>query len=67
MLQFIGMIGRCAGNPEQGVMNSTLRTTPTYQDAMPGNTLHASWPRIPVAHLSFETDFTFSTLHCLNA
>jgi hypothetical protein len=29
-----------------------------------GGTLDASWPRIPVAHLSHETDTSFSTIHC---
>jgi hypothetical protein len=37
----------------------------TISDGGPrGGTLDASWPRIPVAHLSHETDTSFSTIHC---
>lgn len=32
-----------------------------------GGALDSSWPQIPVAHLSFETDAHFTTIHCLYA
>jgi hypothetical protein len=31
-----------------------------------GGALDVAWPRIPVAHLSHETDTTFSTIHCFS-
>ncbi|HUG16678.1 MAG TPA: hypothetical protein VMM78_16860 [Thermomicrobiales bacterium] len=30
----------------------------------PRGTLDAAWPRTPVAHLAFETDTHFATIHC---
>lgn len=29
-----------------------------------GGSLDAAWPRTPVAHLAFETDAYFTTIHC---
>ena len=48
-------------------MTFTRQTSP-HSDQMPrGGALDPSWPQIPVAHLSFETDTNFTTIHCLNA
>lgn len=48
-------------------MHDSPQITPDKQDALLGSTLDASWPQIPVAHLSYETDTYFCTIHCLNA
>jgi hypothetical protein len=37
---------------------STIEATPH------GGALDAAWPRTPVAHLAFETDTHFATIHC---
>lgn len=29
-----------------------------------GGALDTAWPRTPVAHLAFETDAYFTTIHC---
>ena len=46
----------------------TLATRNTVQTLAPtephGGTLDAAWPRTPVAHLAFETDTHFATIHC---
>ena len=48
-------------------MNATKPTNPHIHDVPRGGALDANWPQIPVAHLSFETDNNFSTIHCLSA
>lgn len=48
-------------------MNAIRPTNPHIYDVPRGGALDANWPQIPVAHLSFETDNNFSTIHCLNA
>ena len=45
----------------------TQQTNPHSNQAPRGSALDTSWPQIPVAHLSFETDTNFTTIHCLNA
>lgn len=48
-------------------MNVTMQTIPHSHEVPRGGALDSSWPQIPVAHLSYETDNHFSTIHCLNA
>ena len=48
-------------------MNFSKQTNSHVYQVPRGGALDANWPRIPVAHLSFETDNHFSTIHCLNA
>jgi hypothetical protein len=43
------------------------RTNSTIHQVPRGGALDPSWPQIPVAHLSFETDTNFTTIHCLDA
>ena len=45
---------------------SKQRSSTIYQVPR-GGALDTSWPQIPVAHLSFETDTNFTTIHCLDA
>lgn len=43
------------------------QTNPAHQVNPRGGALDAGWPQIPVAHLSFETDYHFTTIDCLDA
>jgi hypothetical protein len=45
----------------------SMQTNPHIPEAPRGGALDTSWPQIPVAHLSFETDTNFTTIHCLDA
>jgi hypothetical protein len=39
--------------------------TGTHPESEPrGGALDAAWPSTPVAHLAFETDNHFTTIHC---
>jgi len=48
-------------------MNFTQQVNSTTYPVPRGGALDTSWPQIPVAHLSFETDTNFTTIHCLDA
>lgn len=45
-------------------MQRSLTTTQTPTDGPRGGALDVDWPCIPVAHLSYETDGYFTTIHC---
>lgn len=45
----------------------SMPANPTHQVNLRGGALDAGWPQIPVAHLSFETDYHFTTIDCRNA
>jgi len=48
-------------------MFCSMRSNPACLQVPRGGALDTSWPQIPVAHLSFETDTNFTTIHCLDA
>ena len=51
----------------EGCMFYSAQTNPARLQVPRGGALDTSWPQIPVAHLSFETDTNFTTIHCLDA
>jgi hypothetical protein len=66
MSQPAGMISHWNAFCEESMIFT--RQTSSHSNQVPrGGALDTSWPQIPVAHLSFETDTHFSTIHCLNA
>jgi hypothetical protein len=67
MGQSLGMISHWDVLVVEGPMVFSKQTSPHNQQVPRGGALDTSWPQIPVAHLSFETDTNFSTIHCLSA
>lgn len=45
-------------------MRRTPMTTQVCAEGLRGGALDVHWPCIPVAHLSYETDGYFTTIHC---
>ncbi len=44
-----------------------MQTSRTGEIEPRGGALDAAWPCTPVAHLAFETDTHFTTIHCFPA